>query len=114
MDDQVGAIADLNSIVLSKKFVQFSDHAVKYMTKMQAENINTYQFPRIEHNQTMQGATHLSQPPWLRINRPDCSKCYHDYAKSGTRNQMYDMAGHITRLFLHQVYLEPEKPISCI
>ena len=53
MDDQVGAIADLNSIVLSKKFVQFSDHAVKYMTKMQAENINTYQFPRIEHNQTM-------------------------------------------------------------
>ena len=36
MDDQVGAIADLNSIVLSKKFVQFSDHALKYMTKAQA------------------------------------------------------------------------------
>lgn len=29
MDDQIGAIADLDSIVLSKKFLQFSEHFIK-------------------------------------------------------------------------------------
>lgn len=33
MDDQVGAIADLDSIILSKKFLQFSDYSITHMSK---------------------------------------------------------------------------------
>ena len=33
---------------------------------------------------------------------------------ANTSNQMYEMASHITRLYLHQVCLEPQKAISTI
>merc|ERR1711959_426699 len=109
VDDQVNAIKHQDILLLSKKFQQFFNHSRR--TRMYDETsrdivrkTNAYQFP-IGKNFELRQVT---------VQYEDFTRCYKDFGLAGTSNQMYEMSSHITRLYLHQVCLEPAKFLASI
>ena len=45
------------------------------------------------------------------IHEPDKTGCYRDEGKLNTQNQLYDICGHITRLYMYRTCVE-QKPIG--